>query len=193
MLLPRMKYGLPLSIARPVAGSSLNSRMPNRVWKRSAPLSASSVYRNGILGRPEPATGDGDADVHRLSPCPPARLTGSVVQPPGDFAGLRLAHHERHGHSGRPAVVAQHGLHADRSWPRVRARSEPVKKCGVPERINSTESKMPGMYRCFSKSKPLGYFGPTASRSAPTRIESSFSPVFSAGLASNQPGVKLGR
>ena len=43
-------------------------------------------------------------------------------------------------------------------------------KCGVPERINSTESKMPGMYRCFSKSKPLGYAGPTASRSAPTRI-----------------------
>ena len=57
--------------------------------------------------------------------------------------------------------------------PSCRQRRAPparVMKCGVPERINSTESKMPGMYRSFSKSKPSGYARPTASRSAPTRI-----------------------
>ena len=56
-------------------------------------------------------------------------------------------------------------------------------KCGVPERINSTESKMPGMYRSFSKSNPDGIPGPTASRSAPTRTSNSFSPTASTGFA----------
>ena len=46
---------------------------------------------------------------------PFARLTGSLVNRPATLAGLRLADDELHGGLCRPAaVVAQHGLHADR-------------------------------------------------------------------------------
>ena len=62
---------------------------------------------------------------------------------------------------------------------------------GEPVRISSTESKIPGMYKDFSKSQPEGTDLGTDVRNAPTRTRISFSPGRSAARASNSPGVKL--
>ena len=109
MLLPRMKYGLPLSIARPVAGSNLNSRMPNRVRKRVCAAVCFERVEERIFGRPEAAVLERNPNFHgRLRALRQTHRGGGQLS--GDLAGLGLADYELHRGLCDSTVVVQYGL-----------------------------------------------------------------------------------
>ena len=157
--------------------------------ERVRPAAGFQRIEERVFGRPEPAVRQGDSDVERCRA--PARSSSLLVKCPAtfpDFASRTT--NVTAALAGTPSLHTTACTRTDFAATSGAACTE--RKCGVPDRISSTESKMPRDVPLLLEIEAVGISPP---HGVPIRADPDQDFVAAGlqrGLASKYPGVKLG-